>query len=307
MKKLFLFQIGNGNPDPWDDAINIVNMSLDAGLGMINNNNADKYNSVINFMQKVDRKFIITPTDDPHADLVLRKPYSVDDYHTPFKITLDYLTKIMEGAPDVFMFATDLAKTNNDHNSAVENASFYMRNPENGEVTDIVTADVLKNPTMIPWFFCFKTKDFPLYYVVFNPNLVQVSGEIDGEYAGDNHVFEISGHIGNVSKLLFQPKFSRNVREIGEHNIFVKGNEFTVEPFGAWFVKRHLPEFFKEAKIKVDTNFDYRWEDNKIVLNTNDKVKGYLSIRWNSGTVMDMTFKPSKNRFFKEYVVDVIE
>jgi hypothetical protein len=305
MKRLFLFQIGNGNPDPWDDAINIVNMTPSPGLGMTNNNNAVDYDSVITFMQKIDKRFIITPTEDPDADLVLRKPYSVEDYHTPFKITLEYLANVMDGAPDIFMFATDLKKAEGDHNAAVENASFYMRK-DNGEITDIISGEVLDNPTMIPWFFCFKTKDFPLYYVVFNPHFVQVAGEIDGLY-GDNQVFEISGHIGNVSKLLFQPKFSRNVREIGEHNLFVRGEKFTVEPFGAWFVKRHLPDFFKELKIKVDTNFDYHWEDDKIVLNTNNKTKGFLSIRWNSGTIMDMAFKPSKNRFFKEYVIDVIE
>lgn len=306
MKKLFLFQIGNGNPDPWDDAVNIVNMTPKPGLGVIDNINPMVHESKINFMQKVDQRFIITPTQDPDADIVLRKPYSVDDYHTPFKLKLEYLASVMEGAPDIFLFATDLKKAKGDHNTAVENASFYMRNPENGNVTDIITGEVLDNPTLIPWFFCFKTKDFPLYYVIFNQHFVQVSGDVDGEY-GDCKVFEITGHIGNLSKIIFQPRFSKNVREIGEHNLFLKGDEFTVEPFGAWFVKRHLSEFFKDVKIKVDTNFDYRWEQNKLVLNTNNKTKGFLSIRWNSGTVMDMAFKPSKNRFFKEYVIDVIE
>ena len=304
--KLFLVQIGNGNPDPWDDAINIVNMKIAPGLDLINNNNASDYSSVITFMQKMDKRYIIAPTEDPEADLVLRKPYSVNDYHEPFKLTLDYIASVMEGSPDAALFATELDKAEGNHNAAVENASFYIRNPKTDEVTNIITMETLQNPTLIPWFFCFKTKDFPLYYIVFNPNFVQVSGEIDGDY-GDNKLFEISGHIGNVSKLLFQPKFSRNVREVGETNLFVKGDEFTVKPFGGWFVKRHLGDFFSKVNVKVDTNFDYIWEGDEIVLNTNSKNKGFLSIRWNSGTVMDMTFKPSGNRFFKEYVIDVIE
>ena len=84
------------------------------------------------------------------------------------------------------------------------------------------------------------------------------------------------------------------------------GDEFTIEPFGTWFVKKHLPEFFKTAKVKISTNFDYQLDGNKIRVKTLNKEKGYISLRWNTGTVMDMSFHTSKNRFLQEFIVDVI-
>jgi cell division protein FtsI/penicillin-binding protein 2 len=56
-------------------------------------------------------------------------------------------------------------------------------------------------------------------------------------------------NVENLKEVVFKPKFSRNARVIGDHNIMVRGKEFTVEPFGSWFVKHHLPDFFNEAKI----------------------------------------------------------
>lgn len=306
MKNLFIFQIGNSNPDPWDDAVEMVNLDIKPGLGVTHNNNSVDYKNYVNFMQRLESRFIISPTADPDADFVLQKPYVPDSYSSPFRLKFDEIVEIMDKAPDIFIFATDLAKAGGNYKVAVENAAYYARNQETGDVTDLKTGEILYNPTLIPYFFCFKTPNYPLYYMVFNPNYVQVSGDIDGDY-GEHRVAEISGHVGSISKALFSPRFSKNVREIGEHNVFVMGEEFTVEAFQGWFVKRNAPKFFKDIRPKVSTNFDYHWEGTKIVINSKNKDKGFLSLRWNSGTPMDMTFANSKNRFFREYVIDIIK
>jgi hypothetical protein len=141
---------------------------------------------------------------------------------------------------------------------------------------------------------------------VLNPHSVQCLINIEGNYNG-NQVYTISNHLKNMNDVIFKPRLSKNARVIGNHNVVVRGDEFTIEPFGTWFVKRHLPDFFKDAKVKVDTNFDYTIKENKIVVSTLNKQKGYISLRWNTGTVMDMTFHASKNRFLQEYIIDVIQ
>lgn len=305
MTKLFLIQTQMGHPDPWDDAINISNVSINPGLGITNNNNAEGYESVISFFQRVDNRFVISTTEDPDADLVLKKPYSVDSIHGGIKLKFDYIASVIEGTVDgIALYASPLNNINN-HQDAVQNASFYMRRTD-GKVVNVVTAEVIENPNFIPWFFVFKTKDLPLYYIVMNPHAVQITGNFDGEY-GDNKVYAISNHLKNLNDLIFKPKLSKNARQIGDHNIMVKGDSFTVEPFGTWFVKKHLEGFFDGVQIKVDTNFDFTVEGNKVRINTLNKKRGFLSIRWNTGTVMDMTFNASKNRFLKEYIIDVIE
>lgn len=307
MKRLFLFQMGNGVAHSWDDAMAVVNMGLTPGLGVNTSNNPESYVSQIEFFEKVDNRFVVAPSSDPQADIVLTKPYTTEGYHSVHKLQMNYIASVMEGT-EIAMFATvwDRAK---DHNSAIENASFYTREPlydKDSVIKDMTTGEVLDNPTMIPWFFVYKTKELPVYYVILNPYYIQHSGQFDGWYK-DNYIFGVTGHHKNLSEIIFDPQFSRNVRKVGEHNLFIKGNEFTAKPFGTWFVNRHMQEFFDDAKVKVDTNFEYQIVDGVIHLNTNDKKKGYLCVRWNSGTVMDMTFRASNNRFFKEYVIDVID
>ena len=154
---------------------------------------------------------------------------------------------------------------------------------------------------------CYKAKELPLYYIILNPHSVQCIENIESSYGQQNHVFTISNHLKNLNEVVFKPRVSKNARIIGDNNIMVKGEEFTIEPFKSWFVTKHLPDFFKDVKIKVDTNFDYTMEGNKVIVNLLNKKKGYIGIRWNTGTIMDMTFTASKNRFFREYIVDVIE
>ena len=205
--------------------------------------------------------------------------------------------------PDIVMLDAILADKIPSLHDVICKSSFYRR--KSGEVQDLISGEVVKDPRIIPWLFCYKTKDLPLYYMVLNPHSVQCISNIEGQYNG-NYVYTIPNHLKNLNEIVFKPALSKNARAIGEHNLIVTGNEFTIEPFGTWFVKKHLPEFFKTAKVKISTNFDYELDGNKIRVNTLNKEKGYISLRWNTGTVMDMSFHTSKNRFLQEFIVDVI-
>jgi hypothetical protein len=203
----------------------------------------------------------------------------------------------------VVMLGAVLGETMISQQDVIGKSSFYHR--KNGEVQDMINGEIVKDPRIIPWLFCYKTKDLPLYYMVLNPHSVQCISNIEGQYNG-NHVYTISNHLKNLNEVIFKPALSKNARAIGEHNLVVTGDEFTIEPFGTWFVKKHLPDFFKTAKVKISTNFDYEIDGNKIRVKTLNKEKGYISLRWNTGTVMDMSFHTSKNRFLQEFIVDVI-
>lgn len=305
MTKVFLIQTEMGIPDPWNDSINMCNVAVNPGLDSVNNNNAQGYKSQMSFFQRVDTRFVISSSEDSGADLILKKPYSVNGPHLGIQIKLDDIVSMIEKTPfGIVLFASPFGDIKN-HQEAVESATFYSR-INTGEVINLKTDDIVENPTFIPWFFAYKTKELPLYYIVMNPHSIQITDNFEGEY-GENKVYTISNHLKNVSELIFKPKFGRNVRQIGDHNLVVKGEEFTLHPFETWFVKKHFPHFFDNATIKIDTNFDYEIVEKKIKIKSLNKKRGFLSIRWNSGTLMDMTFAGSKNRFFKEYIVDFIE
>jgi hypothetical protein len=302
MNRVFLLQTDIGQPDPWDDSINMANTGINPGLGF--SNNPSGYQNYISFFQRVDNRFAVSNSIYPEHHLILKRPFSVHDADTEVPLNFDDIAELMDKTLDgVAMLGAVLNTDVPDQKQVISNTSWYHR--INEEVVDLQTGEKLQNPKIIPWLFCYKTKDLPLYYIVLNPHSVQCIQNIEATY-NMNKVFTVSNHLKNLNDVIFKPKVSRNARIVGNHNLVVKGSEFTIEPFGTWFVKRHLPEFFKEAKIKIDTNFEYRIEDNKIVVNTLNKQRGFISIRWNTGTVMDMTFHASKNRFLQEYIVDVI-
>lgn len=310
IKKVFLFQTEMGHPDPWDDSINLANVGITPGLGI--SNNAGEFENNIHFFQRVDNRFAISHSLYTDFHLVLKRPYSTHDRDNEIPINLHKIAELLETntwklhgvTAKVILFGSIIGDDGTMQKDVISKASYYIRDQE--RIIDLVSGEEYNNPKIIPWFFCYKTNDVPLYYLVLNPNSVQCIDNIEGVY-NEIAVYTISNHLKNLSEVIFKPRFSRNAKVIGEHNVLVSGNEFSVKPFSSWFVKQHLPDFFKEAKVKVDTNFQYEWqEDGSLKINTLNKNKGYLVLRWNTATGMDMIFHTSKNRFFKDYVIDVI-
>jgi hypothetical protein len=301
-RRVFLIQTEMGHPDPWDDSLNMSNTEVNPGLGTSNNPLA--YESMISFFQRADNRFSISNSLYPETHLVLKRPFSMHDPQTEVMLNFDNIADLIDKSEHgVIMLGAILGETMISQQDVIGKSSFYHR--KDGEVQDMISGEIVKDPRIIPWLFCYKTKDLPLYYMVLNPHSVQCISNIEGPYNG-NYVYTISNHLRNLNEVIFKPSLSKNARAIGEHNLVVTGDEFTIEPFGTWFVKKHLPDFFKTAKVKISTNFDYELDGNKIRVKTLNKEKGYISLRWNTGTVMDMSFHTSKNRFLQEFIVDVI-
>lgn len=309
-KRVFLIQTEMGHPDPWDDSINLANVGVSPGLGA--SNNAGDFNNRVHFFQRVDNRFAISFSKYLDFPLVLKRPYSPHDQNTEVPLDFNLMVDLLEkhtwtghdGTAKVIMFGSVIGEETLSQQNAIANATYFIRNQE--KIIDVVNDKEYDNPKIIPWLFVYKTDDVPLYYVVINPHSVQCIEDIEANYNG-NFVYTVSNHLKNLNEVIFKPSFSRNARVIGDHNLVVRGNEFFVEPFGSWFVKQNLQGFFDKAKVKVDTNFDYEWVGRKLKINTVNKQKGYLILRWNTGTGMDLIFHTSKNRFFKDYVVDIVE
>jgi hypothetical protein len=301
-RRVFLIQTEMGHPDPWDDSLNMSNTEVNPGLGISSNPSA--YESMISFFQRADNRFSISHSVYPEANLVLKRPFSMHDPKTEVMLNFDNIAELIDKSEHgVVMLGAILGEKVISQQDVIGKSSYYHR--KNGDVQDMISGETIKDPRIIPWLFCYKTKELPLYYMVLNPHSVQCISNIEGQYNG-NYVYTISNHLRNLNEIIFKPALSKNARAIGEHNLVVTGDEFTIEPFGTWFVKKHLPDFFKSAKVKISTNFNYVLDGNKIRINTLNKEKGYISLRWNTGTVMDMSFHTSKNRFLQEFIVDVI-
>jgi hypothetical protein len=251
MTRVFLLQTEIGQPDPWDDSINMANTGINPGLGF--SNNPSGYENYISFFQRVDNRFAVSNSIYSEHHIILKRPFSIHDADTEVPLNFDDIAALMDKTLDgVALLGAVLNSDVPDQKQVISNTSWYHR--INEEVVDLQTGERLQNPKIIPWLFCYKTKDLPLYYIVLNPHSVQCIQNIEATY-NMNKVFTVSNHLKNLNDVIFKPKVSRNTRIVGDHNLVVKGDEFTIEPFGTWFVKRHLPEFFKTAKIEGEKSY----------------------------------------------------
>jgi hypothetical protein len=275
---------------------------------MTSSNNAEAWTSRISWFDKVDNNFRLAVCADGTADLILERPYNVNAPYTNVKIYLDDIVEYVDRTPaQVCMYGTVMTPEKTSQQEVIKTSTYYGRTDDSGKIYDMVTGEEVEaNPILLPWFFVYRAKELPLYYIVLNPNNILLVGEVEGEIR-DNKVFGITNHLRDMNSLLFKPNFSRNVKQIGQHNLAVSGDEFTIEVFSTWFVKRHIPDFFKEANVKVDTNFEFTQEGTKFKFNARDTKRGYVILRWNTGSTMDMSFYASGNRFYQDFVVDIYD
>ena len=61
--------------------------------------------------------------------------------------------------------------------NAISNATYFVRNQE--KILDVVNNIEHDNPKIIPWLFCYKADEVPLYYIVINPYSVQCIEDIE--------------------------------------------------------------------------------------------------------------------------------
>ena len=161
IKRVFLLQTEMGNPDPWDDSLNLANVDVNPGLGLTNN--AAEYQNNISFFQRADNRFSITNSVYTEYNLVLKRPFSIHDQSTEIPINFKQIVDILEShlwrghtfSANVIMMASLLEKDKPlNQQDVISKATYYYRHGE--KIIDIISGDEIKNPTLIPWFFCYK-------------------------------------------------------------------------------------------------------------------------------------------------------
>lgn len=300
--KAFIFHAGTGPATPWGDIGNTYNVIAEPNLGFHSTLNLKKFPVEVQFFERVDTRHILAKGVD--SDLCLSKPYTTEAFLPSIPINLDDIAKIFDiPGTDRLIFGAPLSLTKSQPDAA-KYTRFFSRMADGRmfDHTDNIVID--SNINIIPWFFCFRTNDLPFYYIVLNPHAVQWSSTSEGMH-NENYVGYLDAHLGNLDEAFFKPSFSRNAKVIG-NQVIVKGDKLTVTPFDTWYNRAHLPGFFDSANVKCTTNFEYKRNGTTFTFDLTDNV-GYISLRWNSATVMHTNFMASGSRFLKEYVIHVIK
>ena len=308
--RLWIIQTGGNTSTPWEDAISVANTELVPSLGGFNTSDC-KYN--ISFFQTVDNRFTLSKGTD--SDFVLDKPYSPGNISV-LKFNLNDISSKIDNLMDsdspkyagglhravLFGCLLEGTMTNAD---VVRRSGFFTRQAD-GKIYDITNNTVIEDEwtNIIPWFFCYRTDDVPLYFLVVNPNSIQIVSSLDGKHGEHDHVFVLDSHLKGINSLIFNPKISRNGHLI-DKQIVASGGNLSVTPFDNWFTSLY-PDFFKDANIKCHSNFKFEKVGNTFNFDLTGNV-GYIHLRWNAGTVMNTTFFQSGSVFSSDFIVHIIK
>ena len=307
--RAFFFQTGQGFSSIWDDAEATYNLNPEPGLGYFSSLNTDAYRTArISFFRKVDTRFVLSAGVE--SDICLTRPYTTADMLPSISINLqdivDEYEKIKDRRPQckILLFGAPLADAT-DQKSAIEGTRYFSR-LDNGLMLDHRNNETIsENFDVIPWFLVYKTNDADIYYIVLNHYAIQESANLSGRIDDNTFVHSIDNHGNNLNETLFQPRFSKNVKIVG-NQLLVTGDKFTVSNFDNWFIRLHLSntDLFDNAKVKCTTNFPVTRNNNQFEITVDNSV-GYLYLRWNTATAMDVALNKT-NRFYREYVVHKI-
>lgn len=298
----FIIQKDSGAKDFWFDFSSSINITKNEGLVP----KAVESQSNISLYETVETRFVFQNHPNNADACVLRKPQDVGNMAVmPFN--LNELVESFEKNQTwskYLLFASPLTNSSTQE-SVSKNAAFYIRT-EDGHVKNLNTGTVhTENIVLIPWFVVFKLEDAQVYYIVLNNKSVTVSNLND--QSEKNKIFVSDYHTGNFGSLIFNPKFSRNVKVVNENFLFVQGDSFTINPLDNWFVNNHATEAFDVKKIKCSTNLEYSVDDNGFHFNMNES-DGYIIIRWPHGTsFFHGIYLKSKNSLQQEYIVKRIK
>jgi hypothetical protein len=174
--------------------------------------------------------------------------------------------------------------TDEEIDKMLDSKFFYLTDPS-------VVHDTSSNIHTIIWFVMVRAADVPIYFIVPNPDLIGVSPRIDDTKSDDVRYHLINQHFGTVGDTIFRPSFSNNVIPLTPDKI-VAGDKFHITPFEHGIFSWGYQEQFPKVNLKVHTNLNYQRDPNtnKITFEFNPgQDHGYLQIKWNSGTTMDLT------------------
>lgn len=189
------------------------------------------------------------------------------------------------------------------HVDIIQSSVFFTREPWMGghlfDVTNnaFVTSDTEKFAQCVTWFFAYKARGTNLYFVFFNPSLVNLASNIEGEFGG-KRFRTMDPHMTTLSYQLLKPKLSKNCFPISDFDHVVYGDTFTVDVGKLGTIYLAYEEEIDSSLVRVFTDLNVlEQQGNKYTFSFKDgQYSSFLSIRMNTGTSFDWSLMNSQNR-----------
>jgi hypothetical protein len=336
MKKTVFIQSLPHFPTPWGDAKNAWNQwSNFKGLGMWQS--GEFTHQISSFSNQRYSILIDTHPTDPYK-LILQKhginanKFGQINFSTEIdmKVCFDYLDQ--NPSARTVAFGYHLNPEDKIPTGDVFNGSswFTRKVVETATVgddkfDDHIQAPLVKLPSeesyhaegvdestdsFLIWFFVYRAAELPIYYIIPNPDLMGVATHFEHS-RGDVRYRVVDAHFGTIGDLIFRPKFSSDISVMSPNKLFSHKDTFEVYPFEGgifdWAYKEDVPKV--HIKVLTDLKYERDPDTNKLKFTwPDDRKQGFINIRWNSHSVMDLTMSSHDHNFLQnkcQFVYDI--
>lgn len=313
MKKTVIIHQIPHYPTPWGDAVNAWNTAgFWKGLGIWESRDYHRrlafwmksnFNIFLGRHQQRVNTLILAHFHGQHMAGPDRLYKEID-----LQVAFDYLDEIPNGRTAAFATVFD-EDAQLDHRYITENSTWICRKPSKHlpqteeEMQQELDRAIVTLPDMeevktkddkvrtIVWFFIYRTKDLPIYYIIPNPDMMAVSPDMDTEFDTPVRFWTTQPHYGSIGDIIFRPKFSKNVAILNPSKI-VTGDKFWIHPFQNGLFASVYQEEVPKVPVKVTTNLEFKRDPdtNRVYFEFKEgQEQGYVNLRWNEDSLMGLT------------------
>jgi hypothetical protein len=312
MKPVVLFSCGDTTPTPWDDITNAWNKkfvnhgwwySMDDAPSYIYHYKRDRSKLVFAKSQDEKKQFILIKDfvgeNNPHFKDVNRE---ID-----MKFIMTWLNQNKNKSLGFGALIKDLQS--GPSTDPLQSAIYYTReNFPDGHVVDAkngreVTSEDEDVTQIITYFYAYRLADQPVYFIIFNPEAVALDGNV--EFSGERaHYRIIDQHAGSFANQMLTPKMSKNAFPLDSNWYVVAGDKFTMDVGKLSSITNAYGIYPQAVKVMSDLKVVHE-KGNKYTVHFNEgQTHGFISLRLNTGTMLDYSLIGSKNRLIYNIRID---
>ena len=306
MKPVVFFQCGDTKSTPWLDAVQTWNSDSDIKGFWVNPKRPQSY---LYHFHKKESKVLFTRNKGyiNDVDFVMTKPFMdpriPDGDRVVRAVDVQYIMNWLDANEEKSLGYGAFLGEENAHADIMQASVFYSRSPWMGghvynvQTEKYITGDDKPDVDTVTWFYAYKLRSLPIYIVVFNPSVINISDSL--EFENDRARYRVMDpHMGDMGTQFLKPKMSKNAFPLEDKWYVVKGEEFTFEVGGLSTIKMGLNEVIDPSLIKVisDLNIEHLGDNKYKASFKNGQQGAYISIRFNTGNTFDWTFVNSGNR-----------
>jgi len=209
------------------------------------------------------------------------------------------------------LFGSPMYNSEMTQQDIVLGSTFFTRKID-GSLLDIEKNVVIGNDSgILPWFFCFRLYDSPLYFMVVNIDLIDVPDNISSEenrFEPNHTTIHVLNNndgadfISRVFTVEINNTTENNFGKIIDNQILIQGDNLSLSLFTGGDVHS---EFFVNADIRCESNFEYERHGNMFNFKLTDNI-GYIQFDWNYNSPISKIFEISGNKFSKKFIVHKI-